>query len=348
LIAYRKTPGLRTVRFTVPQPPFWCATAIAPYSGRSDVPVSIDYLAAQARQADRPDVNVCQSVEDEIERLEEKSPLTAPILIDASGSAEVTYRRGEAALRCCRGAGLDSLILISTCGAVPDLVADEGTGLVISVWPFDLQRLAALFDEATRSGAAWGVLVPVIYPVTTELGALRRLASLAGRAGARFMAAFSVELDPPAKHAVVSALPATESDDAYAALFHSDLETLHAATERHVAALAHEKGMGDFVPPYRAPQCTNWNAATLLSRAGTRMISMKSEAELGWTVLRSARFVAELPKPIDRVAEAASLSIVPAIDPVSAQALEQWLATGRSDFCDGVDKAWRLRRDHLA
>jgi hypothetical protein len=347
LIAYRKVSGLRVVRSAAPQPPFWSAATILPYSTRRGSTVSIDYAELRASFAERLEVNVCESIEGELERMAEKNPLTSPVLIDGSEFSEVIFRRGEAALRFCRAEHLDSLMLISTTSAVPEVEPADDVVVAISAWPLEFPRLEALLDAARRSGLAWGLVVPVIFPVTTDLQALRDLTSMAKSAGARFMTGVSVDLDPTAKQAIASSLTVDADGEIYAALFHSDLETIHVATERHIAALAQENGMSDFATPPRWLQKTNWNASVLLALAGARMISMKHDVELGWTTLRSARFVAELQKPIQRVAEAAILSMVPSIDPISAEALEQWLATGKSDYCEEIGTLWRLRRDHL-
>jgi len=55
--------------------------------------------------------------------------------------------------------------------------------------------------------------------------------------------------------------------------------------------------------------------------------------------------VAQLDKPIARVAEAASLSIIEALDPISVEALTEWLETGGSSYVEHINKQWRLRRD---
>ena len=61
--------------------------------------------------------------------------------------------------------------------------------------------------------------------------------------------------------------------------------------------------------------------------------------------MRSARAVVQLEKPIERVAEAASLSIIESLDPISVEALTEWIETGRSSFVEHIGKQWRLRRD---
>src|SRR5207245_465099 len=117
------------------------------------------------------------------------------------------------------------------------------------------------------------------------------------------------------------------------------------ATERHIAALADEINVADFIVPPRWEERSNWNAGILLMLAATRMIAMKHDVELASRIARSARVVAQLDKPIERIAAAASLSIIEALDEVSVDVLTDWLESGRSAFVDHIDKQWRLRRD---
>jgi hypothetical protein len=72
---------------------------------------------------------------------------------------------------------------------------------------------------------------------------------------------------------------------------------------------------------------------------------MKHEAETASRIARSARAVAQLDKPLERIASAARLDIVESLDPISVEALTQWLESGRSTFVDHINKMWRLRRD---
>jgi hypothetical protein len=103
--------------------------------------------------------------------------------------------------------------------------------------------------------------------------------------------------------------------------------------------------MNDFaVPPYWERK-SNWNAAVLLTLTATRMIAMERDVELAGVIARSARAVAELDKPIERIAEAASLSIVESLDEASVDILTEWLESGRAAFVERINKEWRLRRD---
>ena len=134
-------------------------------------------------------------------------------------------------------------------------------------------------------------------------------------------------------------------DDAYELLFHGDVDLMQVTTERHIAALADERDMLDFIPPPRWEEKSNWNAAVLLTLTASRMIAMEYDVELAGTIARSARAIAALDKPIERIAEAASLSIVEALDEVSVDLLSEWLESGRASFAERVNSEWRLRRD---
>jgi hypothetical protein len=342
LIIYRKAPQLRIVRATTPEPPFWQATTIAPYSARRGAPVAIDYLDLTATFVSKLEVAVAEHVREELERTTERQPLRAPVLIDASEFAELVFRRGdEIAAFCAESAGA-TLLLISTRGVLPE--ANVAT-LAIAAWPLEFHRLQVLFEEARRRGLRWGVAIPVVYPVTTNLAALEQLAELAKANGASFFASMRIDLDATAKHAVAESLAVDERDETYDILFHADLDAVHVTTERHIAALADHIGVADFIVPPNFERKSNWNGAVVLTLAASRMMAMKHETELAWTLTRSARLVAQLEKPIERIAEAASLSIVGALDEVSVDILTEWIETGKSSFVTKIDRAWRMRRD---
>jgi hypothetical protein len=345
LILYRKSPSLRMNRVPSPQPPFWAATVIAPYGPRRGSPVSIDFLNLEASYSERLEVSVCEHPADELSRWRERHALVPPVLIEASEFAEVIFRRGEEAMRAASGEGIGITHLISANGEIP-VSMPAGTLLAVSMWPLDFQRIERLVRAAARSGAVWGAVVPVIHPVTTTLGALDDLLSIVLSGGARFLAAVGVDVDPTARQAIARTLNAGDSDESYASLFHGDLETIHVATERHIAALAAGQGLADSVP-VPGNSKSNWSAAAFLMRAASRMLAMKRDTELAWTIVRSASAVAQLDKPIARVAEAASLAIVESLDPISVEALTEFLESGTSPFTEGIDREWRLRRDYL-
>lgn len=315
MILYRKAAPLRIRRAAAPEPPFWCATSIAPYSTKRSTPVSIDYLGSRATAADRVEVTVTENVRTELER----ARIDAPVLIDATGAAEVVFRRGEEVLAYCDEERIDALLLTSTSDAgVPTAIAADGK--------------------------TWGMVIPVIYPITTDLAALDALADSARANGASFFAAMPVDVDATAKQAIANELQLAGNDDRYAMLFHADVAPIHLATERHIAALAASHGMRDFVAPPRWEERSNWNAAVLLTLTASRMIAMELDLDLAGLIARSARAVAELDKPLVRVAEAASLSIVEVLDEVSRDILQEWLEGGEPSFVKYVSEQWRLSR----
>lgn len=336
MILYRKTAHLRLQRVHIPEPPYWAATIVAPYSARRAEPIAIDYVDLQATRADRSEVTVCNDVRDELERAAERSRVREPVLIDAAEFVEVVFRRGEEALEFCSENDSAAIHLVSARGALP-VGSPNGATVAIGAWPLELDRLQPLFDEARARQLRWGVVVPVMYPVTTNLAALAQLAEAAQ--GAAFFAALPIDIDAAARKAIA------DEDESYEMLFHGDLEPIHIATERHIAALAAEIGSEDFIVPPRWERRTNWNAAVLLTLAASRMLAMKREVETAWRIVRSARAVVQLDKAIERVAEAASLSIIESLDPISVEALTEWIDTGRSSFVEHVNKQWRLRRD---
>lgn len=339
MIVYRKSTQLRVRRVSVPEPPFWGATIVTPYSPRRSAPVAIDYIDLRASSSDKLEVTVSERTADELERSTVR--IVPPVLIDAAELAEAIFRRGEEVLRFCTEHELPAIHLVSTRGALPQTTHENST-LVIAAWPLDLDRLDSLFAEAT---GRWGVAVPVMFPVTTDLAALGALAGSAKSRGASFLAALPVAIDATAKQAIAQSLSLDGDHETYAMLFHADLEPVHVATERHIAALAADAGIADFVVPPRWEQKSNWNASILLTMTATRMLAMEHEIELAAILARSARVVAELDKPLLRIAGAASLSIVDALDEVSVDVLTDWLEQGRSSFVDRVNQRWRLRRD---
>ncbi len=342
MILYRKSPQLRIKRSAAPEPPFWQAAAVAPYGARRGTPVAVDYLDLRASAAQRMDVTVAENVTAELDRSGWRSRSDAPVLIDASEFAEVVFRRGEEALVSAGAAGLPAILLVSSRGSLPDH-SDADATIAIAAWPLDLALLEPLFATAHARGIEWGIAVPVMYPATTDLEALRKLTELARKYEPRFLASFAVESDPAAKQAMAASLE--DDDDAWSILFHSDLDTIQVATERHIAALAESIGVADFVVPPRFEAKTNWNAAIVLTLTASRMLAMDYETELAGMLARSARVVADLDKPLTRVAESASLSIIEALDDASADILTDWIESGRSPFVESVNERWKLRRD---
>jgi hypothetical protein len=186
--------------------------------------------------------------------------------------------------------------------------------------------------------------VPVLFPVTTELDVLERLADLAAENGAAYFAAMAVDAEATARQALAQSLQIEPDDDRYALLFHSEARPIQIATERHIAALAAERGMADFVLPPRWEERSNWNAAVLLTLTASRMMELELDLDLAGTMARSARTVADLDKPLSRIAESASLSIIGGLDETSVEILSEWLESRTPAFAGYVDEQWRLRR----
>ena len=343
MIRYEKKRTLGITRTPVPQQPFWARTTLSPYSWPRSSPFSIDFLSLTARGTEAMDVEVSERLHDQLAR---ESPIESPVLIDATGPAETIYRRGNESADWTTSHRLSTTLLISAESANADAIPATGAQLALAVWPLPIEPLGELFQKLRESGLHWGLAVPVIYPVTTDLGFLERLADHAARAGASFLGALPIDLEPTAKRALAGLLELNDEADSYSTLFHSELETLIVATERHIAALAGERNLLDFVPPPSAGQRTNWNAAVHLTLTATRMLKLKDRTEFAWTLLRAAQAVAALQKPIERIASVASLSIIPGLGPEISVALEEWTRTGRSALTDAVHDQWSLRRDH--
>jgi hypothetical protein len=326
VILYRKASQLRLRRSAAPAAPFWAATAIAPYAPRRATPVAIDYVALRASGAEKLEVTVTENVRDELERARN---VRGPVFIDAAENAEAVFRRGAEAAAWCQENDIAALQLVSR--------PAEGE-FVLAAWPPRPESIVA------ARGSKFGVAVPVVFPVTTDLALLEALADAAKESGAAFFAAIAIDVEPTAKQAIAQQLELTGDDDLYAMLFHADIAPIQLATERHIAALAAERGMGDFVLPPRWEERSNWNAAVLLTLTASRMIAMELDLDLAGTIARSARTIADLDKPLTRIAESASLSIVGGMDETSVEMLTEWIGGGTASFAEYVNEQWRLRR----
>jgi hypothetical protein len=313
----------RIKRVSAPEPPFWFASAISPYALRRASPITIDYVDLVALHVDRAETTAATL--DEL-------PVDDPVLIVATDFPEVIHRRGEDILA--RLADRAVTHLISTRSATPDSMPSNAQ-LVVSAWPPEIEKL-----ETLHLPQRWGMAIPVLHPITTKLDVLASLADFAKDRGASFLTSIAVTIEPAAKHDL-----AGSDEDVYELLFHGDVDALHIATERHIAALAHERAMLDYVPTPNAEEKSNWNAAVLLTLTAARMLAMDRDVELAGSLARSARAVATLEKPIERIAEAANLSIIESLDEVSVDLLSDWLESGRAAFAERVNAEWRLRRD---
>ncbi len=335
MITHRKITQLRLQRSAYPQPPFWQATTIAPYGLGRGLPLQINYLTLTADAKAKVDVSVTRSVTDQLER---QKNVESPALVEASDVSELIYRRGEEALGALSNLEIEAICLVSSDGAVPALEDPVRSMIVVSCWPLHKRDIERLFETCQARGFRWGAIVPLLHPITTRRDVLLELADLAKKHSARFFAGVPIETEPEARQALASM---EEMDDAEVAqLFDADLEAVIVAAERLAASIAVEREMLDHTPVL-APLASNWTAAMKLSLAGTRLIRMGEEVELGWTLHQSSKLVAGLHKPVERIAAAASLSIIDALDLTSVTALEQWLRDGRSDFFEDVDERWR-------
>jgi hypothetical protein len=340
VIVYRKGAPLRVRRAPSPSPPFFCASAIAPYGARRSEPLAVDYLLLRAHAAERLEVTVAENVVDQLERMR---PMHAPVLVEVSGAAESVFMRGSEIAQFLEANDLPALELISTRGSLPDF-APRNTVVAIAAWPLEPQRLDSLFAEAKRRVLTWGVFVPLVYPITTELEPLEQLADLAALHGASFFSATPVETDPVARQTLARTMEIEHDDDRYAMLFHGSVEPIQVSTERHIAALAAERGMLDRVAAPGAGVRSNWNAAILLTSVASRMLAMELDLDLAASISRAASVIAALDKPLARIASSASLGIIGGLDETTVTMLEEWLESGSASFAEFVDEQWRLRR----
>ena len=335
MITHRKTSQLRLQRSAYPQAPFWQAVAIAPYGTGRGLPVQLNYVTLTADAKPRVEVNVTRSVKDQLER---ERFVESPALVEASEASEVVYRRGEDAMAALASLDVSAVCLVSSNGTIPAVEPSARSLVAASCWPLQTADIERLFERCGGRGLKWGGVLPLLHPVTTGEETISQLADLAARHGAMFFAAVPFETEPPARQA----LAAMQSlDDAgVAELFDADLESILVAAERTAARAAHQRGMLDHVPSL-APLTSNWTAAMKLSLAGTRLIRMGDDMELGWTLHQSSKLIAKLHKPVERIVDSASLAIIESLDPTSVKALEQWIREGRSEFFEKVDERWR-------
>lgn len=341
MILYRKTRALQTSRFAAPQPPLAAEAFVRPYSFPHTTPVAFDWTTLCADATERIQVDVCgaREIADVLER-----SLGAPhgaVLVDATGSAEITYRSGIAAVEHLAANSTPSALIVSVDAPLPpDIPA--GVTVILNFWPPDPDLLDSRCKEAaSHPGLQWGVVVPLVYPASFKVDLLDRVGQRTAEAGGSFVAAARFEFSAAAKRAI------TDDDldeETYSRLFHSDLDAITTATERHIAAVAAARGISDHVTAPRGTS-VNWSAATVLAHLGQRLVSL-GRNELGWTILKSANVVAQLTKPVDRIAAATPLAAVRDLDPISAEVVESWLRGEQAPLAREVAETWPLRRDH--
>jgi hypothetical protein len=342
LITYRKRQALRIRRYVTPEPPFYAATAVSPYTSDRDPFVAIDYFDSTATAVDRAEVGVCEAPSEHFVR---EKMIREPLLIDATGAAESEFRAGADLLQAAVRLNYPTVLVVTRDGYLSSEVAADVT--VIAAWPLELALGATRGQPqglSLPSDGVWGVAIPIVPPLTTELPFLLSVVEEARNTGAAFVAPIALDVDPVARNAAVSRFEEVD-DETFSWMFDERFDLMVTATERHIAALASEHGMSDHVPlPVKAP--LNWRAAALLSRTGHRLQKLERDVELAWLLQKSARVIASLKKPIDVIASAASLGIVNGVDDTSVEIVEEWLRDGKSGYVDSIDAAWRLRRDH--
>lgn len=337
MIRYRKSGAPILLRAPAPEPPFWAATTIAPYSFPRSKPLALDYVALTGTGTERAEVTVSNDPPEQIP--------AGSILIDATERAEAVYGRGAAIHRAIREQlGIPITFLISTSGVVPESESSPQSLVALAAWPLHLADLQRLARELRAAGWRWGLAIPILFPATTDLAVVEKLAQLARTEGAEFLSGIRFDLDPSARRALAALTPT--DDDTYSMLFDQGEESVAVATERHIAALAFEQGQSDAILPPDHEERSNWNAAVVTALAGTRLIAMREDVELGWEFVRSGRQIAVLPKPLTTVAASATLSIIEGLPPQITDALEEWLVSGRARLFEEIDARWRLRRDY--
>lgn len=340
MIVFRKGGSLRLLRHTSPDPPFWAAGTVLPYSSRRATPVAIDWLNLSATAAEYEEVQVAQNVPDAISRA---GYVHEPLLIEATGPGELTYRRGAEAAHACAEAGIQATLLVTADAGVPDEKLD-GVVVALAAWPPSVSDLDRLARQAAGASDAWGITIPVVPPVTTDLDLLERIADVAAKRGARFLSAVPIDVEPAARRRLAEG--SAQDEETWSMLFDSDLELFTVANERHIAALAAERGLADLLPVAATTSRSNWEGAAALASTGNRMIRMNHDVEAGWEILRASRTIAALGKPLQQIAASASLSIIEPLGEFVAAAVGEWLERGTSSLVERTNERWRLRRDY--
>lgn len=334
----RHTAGraIRLRRFDVPQPPFWCATAVSPYQGPRRSGVAVDWLNLRATAPSRGELAVS---EDPVDMLQREKRVRGPMLIDACGFAEVVHGRGEALLNS-QEVLPGALVLCSPDGRVIDPPPGRAV-LVLALWPLDDDDVAARLAEAS-AWPVWGACIPLLHPVTTNFERIEMLAQRVAAAGGSFLASATIDAEPAAMSALVMMSPDADSD-AWESIRDGTAETANLRASGIVAAAAHRAGLASRCP---LPQeRDNWSAAATLTAIADRLFLLDSDPELAWQFRRGASIIASLPKPLTLVAESASLNIVEGLGPAAIAALETWLAGREQGMLTRLDAEWRSRYD---
>ena len=145
MILYRKGAPLRIRRLPAPEPPFFCATQLAPYGPRRSSPVGIDFLTMRAVAGERLEVPVAGDVRDTLERSRNAE---GPALIDAAGPAERIFRRGEDVLRFLDESSICAVHLVSARGALPSFPTPATIVMTCAV---TAETVSKFFQKLLRS-----------------------------------------------------------------------------------------------------------------------------------------------------------------------------------------------------
>lgn len=337
MIRYRKNGPIRVTRLQAPEPPFGAASLVEPYGFPRSTMLDLDYQRLIGTSSERADVPVGDLPVQEI-------PPRGPLLIDATGPAEAVYRRGEECHRALRAEGHSILHLISPSSGIPEIEPSPRSLIALSAWPASPREVEAVAERLFHAGWRWGLVIPALFPATTSLPTLERLAAIAANHRAGFLLGMRFDLDPKARRALAAAYPTDE--ESYSTLFDQGAEAIAVATERHIAALAVERRLEPAILPLDREDRSNWSAAAVTGLAGYRLFAMREDLELGWEFVRSSRLIASLDKQLVTIAEAASLSIVEGLMPQLLDALEEWLDGGTARLFEEIENRWRLRRDY--
>lgn len=330
--------ALRLRRFDVPQPPFWCATAVSPYQGPRRSGVAVDWMSLRATAPTGGELSVSR---DPVDMLQRERKVRAPWLIDACGFAEVVHGRGGALLASDELRNGPVVVLASTDGAVPDPPAGGNATLVLTLWPLDEDEIDARIIECA-AWPRWGACIPLLHPVTTNLELIESLAERVAKAGGAFLTSATIAAEPAAMSALVMM-----SDDADASAWESirdgSADSANVRSGGIVASAARRAEIGDRCPLPASRD--NWSAAATLSAVADRLFLLDTDPELAWQFRRSAATVASLPKPLPLISESASLSIIEGLGQPVITALESWLAGREPALLTRFDAEWRSRYD---
>ncbi|MGA7616648.1 MAG: hypothetical protein WBX15_15855, partial [Thermoanaerobaculia bacterium] len=156
MITYVRQAAIQVRQFEAPQAPFWTGAAVSPYSKKRSTPLSLDLIALTALSVDRAEVAVATPAGELLAR-DNRLSGALPVLVDATGRAELTFRRGREALEALLDNGVAAVHLTSADGVIPVVAhASSDMTLCISTWPLLEDDLQVLFQEAGERSLRWG------------------------------------------------------------------------------------------------------------------------------------------------------------------------------------------------